>query len=374
MNEQRVRVGVIGAGRFAEECHVPGVQAHPRGEVVALCARNRERAAAMAARLNVRHVYTDYQELLARSDIDAVILATPDALHLPVTLAALEAGKHVLCEKPLAMNADEAHRMVDAAQRSGLVAMVAFTFRYTRALPELRRLLREGVIGRPFQVILQVYWGGIITPGMSLTWREQAVQSAAGIWGDAGSHLFDALSYAVAPAEAVCAQLMIVQRDEGPAQPDTIDSISALARLRLPAIAYNLLPNPAAAAPLADRDLGAVHVTLMATRVAHPRGPVHEMQVVGTKGALGLPLFRGQHEYLSILRPGASSWEELPLPNDAYTDQPLALRRMVAAFIDAVRRGHLNPDQDADFAAGLHAQRALEAGIRSASSCCWESV
>src|SRR5947209_8778580 len=184
MSERRVRVGVVGAGRFAAECHVPGVQAHPRGEVVALCARNRERTAALAARLGVPEVYTDYRELIARPDVDAITVATPDALHRPVAVAALEAGKHVFCEKPLAMNVAEARTMVEVADRSGQVAMVAFTFRYARALQELRRLLRQGAIGTPFHVAMQVHWGGIVAAGAPLTWREQAGESAAGIWAD----------------------------------------------------------------------------------------------------------------------------------------------------------------------------------------------
>src|SRR5579871_4835451 len=95
MSERRVRVGVVGAGTFAEQAHIPGIQVHPQGEVVALCARNRERVAALAARYGVPGVHTDYRELIAQPDIDAVSVATPDVLHAPVALAALEAGKHV---------------------------------------------------------------------------------------------------------------------------------------------------------------------------------------------------------------------------------------------------------------------------------------
>ena len=81
MTEQRVRVGVIGVGTFAEQCHIPGIQAHPQGEVVALCARNRERVQSVAARFGIPDVYADYHDLIARSDIDAITIATPDALH-----------------------------------------------------------------------------------------------------------------------------------------------------------------------------------------------------------------------------------------------------------------------------------------------------
>jgi predicted dehydrogenase len=89
----KARVAVIGAGLFAEQCHIPGIQAHPQAEVVALCARNRERVTAMAARFGVTDVYTNYRELLGRADIDAVTVATPDVLHHEVAIAALHTGK-----------------------------------------------------------------------------------------------------------------------------------------------------------------------------------------------------------------------------------------------------------------------------------------
>jgi len=130
MQGRKVRVGIIGAGDFAEVCHIPGINAHPLGEVVALCARNRERVTALAARCGVPDIHTDYQGLLAREDIDAVTIAGPDALHGPATFAALAAGKHVFCEKPLAMDAAEAERMVEACAQSGRVGMVSYTFRY----------------------------------------------------------------------------------------------------------------------------------------------------------------------------------------------------------------------------------------------------
>lgn len=369
MAERRVRVGVVGAGTFAEECHVPGIKAHPRGEVVALCGRNRERVAAMAARLGVPDVHTDYRELVARPDLDAVTVATPDDLHLPVTLAALQAGKHVFCEKPLAMNAAEARRMTEAAERAGLVAMTAFTFRYSRALMALRQLLREGAIGAPFHVGVQVHWGRLAATRTALTWREGAAQSAAGIWADGGAHLFDAIAYALAPVREVCAQMMIVPHGPGAAQTESIDLATCLARLRLPA-------GGAAGEPsgYADREQGTVHVSMLMSRVDAPEAPSDEMQVLGTHGAARIPLTRGASEWLRLRRADGAAWEAFPLPDDAATGQPLALTRMMGAFVDAVLRGRLDPAQDPGFAAGLHAQLALDAGLRSARENRWVAV
>ena len=368
MSERTVRVGVIGAGGFAETCHIPGIQAHPQGEVVALCARNRDRVRDMADRLGVPDIHTDYQELIARRDIDAVTIATPDVLHLPVAAAALQAGKHVFCEKPLAMNAAEARQMADLADRTGLVAMVAFTFRYTRALPAVRRILREGIVGDPFFVEIRVHWGDIGFPDSSLTWRERSAESAAGVWGDGASHLFDALAFALAPVREVCAQVMILPRPPGRPQPDNVDLATCLARLQLPLTR----PMPPDISGPGSVEPGTVQVTLLTSRVDRPELAGDTMYVVGTDGAVQISLNRGQHERARLLRRG-SEWQDLALPPDALTDQPLALMRMMAAFVDGILRGRLGTD-DPDFRAGLHAQQALDAAILSAHTGQWQPV
>jgi predicted dehydrogenase len=365
MAERRIRVGVIGAGTFAEQCHVPGVQAHPRAEVAALCARNRQRAAAMAARLGVPEVITDYRELLARPDIDAVTIVAPDSLHMEIAVAASQAGKHVLCEKPLAQNAEEARRMTEEAARSGLIAMVAFTFRYMRALPELRRLVREGVIGTPFYAALQVHWGEVIRPGAPIGWRQDLASCSGGVWADGAAHLFDVLAFALAPVQEVCAQMVVVPRPGGSPQPTNVDLATCLARLHL---------EGERTSGYADREPGTVQVSILTSRVDRPHETPDEFQVLGTAGALSMPLTRGQREHLHLLRPGGASWEPLPLPPDALTETPHALTRMMGAFVDAILRGHLDPDHDPGFAAGLHTQLALDAGLRSARNGTWERV
>lgn len=257
--------------------------------------------------------------------------------------------------------------MVEAARASGLVNMVAFTFRYTHALPALRRLIREGEIGTPFYAALQVHWDGIGYPGDALTWREQSEQSAAGIWGDGASHLFDALAFTLAPAEEVCAQMMVVPREGGGAQPDNPDIATCLARLRLPGASDE---GPSS---YADRVLGTVHASILTSRMEYPRANGDTIYVVGTEGALDITLTRGQQERVSLLRKGTRSWEDVPLPEEAWGNRPLACNRMMGAFVEGVLRGGLGPD-DPDFTAGLHAQEALEAGMRSARSGRWERV
>src|ERR1051325_9643169 len=114
--ERKRRLGVIGAGGFAEICHVPGLQSHPRAEVVALCGRRFDHARAMADRLRGPDVHTDYRELCARDDLDGVTITTPNAVHAEQARAAFDNGKHVFCEKPLGMTTEEVVAMLHAAE------------------------------------------------------------------------------------------------------------------------------------------------------------------------------------------------------------------------------------------------------------------
>lgn len=363
---KKLRVAVIGAGLFADQCHLPGLLSHPQCEVVVLCARGQEKAKALAAKYNVPEVISDYHQVLSRDDIDAVTIVTPDNLHCDMAIAAFSAGKHVFCEKPLAMSVDEARKMQEAARKSGLVNMVAFTFRYTRSLQKLRELIHEGFIGRPLNIAMQVYWGDLLA-AKTLTWREQAGPSCAGIWADAGSHLFDALNFLFAPAKEVFAQFVIAPRENGFAQADTIDLANALAKVEIPAELHSRLQasNAQNSKVVASRD---ICVNISASRISRPKSDFHELQVVGTKGILGIPLGRGQKEYMNFLLAGSQHWQSIELPSDAYTDSPLACNRMMQAFVDASLRGHQDLAIDADFEAGLIAQAAIEAGLKSARS------
>lgn len=120
----RVRVGVVGTSWFAETLHPASLASHPEAELTGICGRNRERADSVAAVHNIPHVYTDYRQMIASGVLDAVVVVTPDAMHHPITMAALEAGLHVMCEKAMALNADQARQMYEAAEAAGVVNMV----------------------------------------------------------------------------------------------------------------------------------------------------------------------------------------------------------------------------------------------------------
>ncbi len=101
----RVRVGIIGTTRYAEGAHLRSLLSHPRADVISICGRDRDRAADVAGRHSIPMVFTDYQEMFVAAQLDAVVIVAPDEQHYPMTMDALDAGLHVLCEKPLATTA-----------------------------------------------------------------------------------------------------------------------------------------------------------------------------------------------------------------------------------------------------------------------------
>jgi len=147
--KNKIRIGVIGAGSFSR-IHLEDLQKVDVAEVVAICDTVKENADQKAATFNIPSVYYDYKELLARDDIDAVTLPLPDQVHREVAVAALYAGKHVLCEKPMALNLDDCKAMVKAAKETGKQLMVGQIGRYTPAFVTAKEVLDSGIIGDLF--------------------------------------------------------------------------------------------------------------------------------------------------------------------------------------------------------------------------------
>lgn len=144
----KLRVGIIGSGGIAEGAHAPGYKAIPDDcELVACCDVRPERAEAFAERFDVAHWYTDYRELLTLPELDAVSVCTPPFMHRDATVAALDAGLHVLCEKPMAMNVAEAQDMVTAAERAGKVLTIGHQQRFSPAAQAVKRAVDAGELG-----------------------------------------------------------------------------------------------------------------------------------------------------------------------------------------------------------------------------------
>jgi len=173
----------MGIGRL----HIKGYERSGRARTVAVCDINKERAQDAAQVHNVSHVYTDYRQMLKRADIDAVSVCTPNYLHAEVAVAALEAGKHVICEKPLAMNAAEGQAMVDQARRSKKILMVALNNRFRGDTQTLKRFIKAGELG-------DIYYGKtawLRRSGIPGGWFRVKQQAGGGPLIDLGVHMLD---------------------------------------------------------------------------------------------------------------------------------------------------------------------------------------
>ncbi|MHB9036505.1 MAG: Gfo/Idh/MocA family protein [Armatimonadota bacterium] len=151
----KIRIGLIGCGGIARSCHIPALVAQPDVEVVAVCDIDQDCCKAVAGEFDIPHVFRDYRDLLALKEIAAVDICTPNFVHMAPTIDALEAGKHVLVEKPIARNAKEGQKMVDAARRSAKKLMVAQCFRYRSDCQALKRFIEGGALGEMYYTRVQ---------------------------------------------------------------------------------------------------------------------------------------------------------------------------------------------------------------------------
>jgi len=180
------------AGRFFD------LPVTPR--MAALCGRDAGAVTAAAARLGWASVETDWKRLVSRDDVGLVDICTPGDTHAEIACAALEAGKHVLCEKPLANTVAEAEAMAQAAERaaaSGVRSMVGFTYRRVPAVAFARRLVADGRLGTIRHVRAQYLQDWIVDPQFPLVWRLQRDRAGSGALGDIGAHIIDMAQHVV---------------------------------------------------------------------------------------------------------------------------------------------------------------------------------
>ena len=144
-----VRWGVLGTANIGRVCVIPAIAKSGNGTLRAVASRSLASAEELANKHGIARAYGSYEALLADPSIDAIYIPLPNHLHLPWTLRALAAGKHVLCEKPLALNAVEAGKMVESAQSAGLLLLEAFMYRFHPRSQQIKRLVDEGAIGLP---------------------------------------------------------------------------------------------------------------------------------------------------------------------------------------------------------------------------------
>jgi predicted dehydrogenase len=344
MADRTIRVGLIGAGGNTRLRHFPGLRGIAGVEIVAVCNRRSESTAAVAAEYNIPRTFAQWQDLIASPEIDAVVIGTWPYLHNPITLAALAAGKHVLTEARMSLNAAEAHQMLQAArQHSQLVTQIVPSPFGLKGNALMRRLIAEGYLGELREVQVMSRSAALAEPGSPLSWRQDATLSGYNMLNLGILH--ETLLRWVPPPVRVLAQVHAFV-------PSRIDPASGVLKA---------VGTPDSVQVLAALEGGArasYHIS-----AATPFGQGMRIELFGTRGVLHYDLAQDRIFGLSSNsgRREASMQDlaEIPIPPDLAQGW-----RVEEEFIDAIRLG--KPVELTSFETGVAYMEFTEAVAASA--------
>jgi len=228
--ENPVKIAIIGAGAVSDYHHVPGIRLDPRARLTAACDASQELLDRRRIDWDIETVSTDYEKICADPNVDAVIIATPNWTHKPIALCAAANGKHVMCEKPLGLNATEVREMYHACRDAGVVHMTAFTYRFAPSMRYLGHLVRSGGLGQPRHFRSQRF---LDLPETSWGWRQYKDQAGAGDLFDMTIHRIDFAIDLLGPVRRICGAVARyavrdVTKDGQPCPASEVDDWSSL--------------------------------------------------------------------------------------------------------------------------------------------------
>jgi predicted dehydrogenase len=346
MTHPTLRVGLIGAGANTRSRHIPGLRALPDVEIVAVCNRRPASTAQAAREFGIPRTYDSWEGLVADPDIDAVVIGTWPYLHCPITLAAFQAGKHVLTEARMSMNADEAHEMWTASRRHpGLVAQVVPSPFGLRGHDVVRELLEAGFLGELREVQVVGRTGALADPAAPLSWRQDDALSGLNVLTLGILH--ETLLRWAPPPVRVMAQAHSfigtrIDPESGARRPvGTPDSVQVLSVL--------------------ENDARAVY---QLSGVA-PFGQEMGITLLGSEGALHYDL-QADRLYGGSRRRGASPGTRAELPEIPISPEKARAWAVEADFVASIREG--KPVHLTDFETGVVYMEFTEAVARSARS------
>ena len=324
-----VRWAIVGFGDIARKAVAPAIQAHVGSELVAICRRDPAGLAADADAFEVSGRHTDYATMLAAGGFDAVYVASPVYLHAPHALAAIQRGLHVLVEKPMALNGDEAQSMVEAAVRANATLGVAFYHRFYPINFRVKELVESEAIG----TLIALHGNASSSMDAAtlaqpkMRWRVNRSQSGGGPLADIGSHRLDIFHSLAGPAARVAAFV-----DRRAVEGDVEDTAAVIVQYR-----------------------SGVQATLSSLWTANPaRG---DYEVWGSNGYINVPYARGSE---IVLQSPSGNRETLTIPPGELHDLPL-----IDDFVRAMQTGgapHISgPD-------GVEVQRVIDAAYQSAQT------
>jgi len=207
--KEKIRIGIIGAGRMAY-WHLMAYQRIPAASVVAIAGQRRHNIDRLQKKFSLPRGYSDYREMLAEQNLDAVSVTTPTHTHCPIVIDTLEAGCHVLCEKPMALDMEAAERMIAAEKKAGRILMIGFSQRFYKEFSAIKQLIDQGKLGT---VKMAWYRRGINLPPQK--WYREPDKSS-GVAGELAIHGIDWLRWIInSPVAQVCAELTEHEQYQG---------------------------------------------------------------------------------------------------------------------------------------------------------------
>ncbi|MGV3771548.1 MAG: Gfo/Idh/MocA family protein [Verrucomicrobiales bacterium] len=352
----KIGVAIIGCGGITLQNHLPGLALIPDTEVVALCDADEKVLEKAKQTTGVKVATRDYQEILKRDDVHAVIIATPNFVHAPMAIEAAKQGKHIFCEKPIAMNFPESVEMYRAAEAKKVRHMTAFTYRFVPAMRYMKHLVNAGAIGQPFHFRscrLQD-WGH-----RSIGWRQVAKLAGSGELGDMLSHRIDYAHMLLGGMTRLVANTRRFHEYRS-GQPSDLEDWVAI---------------------ISDFENGSTGV-LESTKVATGRGEsAHSQDYVEVNGNEGTIVFQLENpQQLQVTNRGDRSLRTIPVPQE-YLKWPGSPRDPLAGdplfvfrydqnfeFIDAIRNQR---PCIPSFYDGAMAQGVMDAALQSAAAKSW---
>jgi predicted dehydrogenase len=334
-----LRIGIIGAGDNTRKKHIPGLRALPNVEIVAVCNRRPSSTETVAKDFGIPRTFARWQELIADPQIDAVVIGTWPYLHCPITIAALQAGKHVLCEARMATNAAEAREMLAESQKyPELVAQIVPSPFGLKGDVTMRRLIAEGYLGELREMQVVAMNGALADPSSPLSWRQDAALSGVNMLLLGIVHE-TVIRWVPSPVEVLAqAHAFIAERVDPESSlrraVGTPDSVQVL----------TVLPNGAR---------GTYHFS-----GAVPVGGHSAIALYGTTGSLRYDLL-GDRVY--GVRRGETGYQEIEIPQNE-----IGGWRVEADFVESIREK--KPVRFTDFATGVRYMEFTEAVARSAES------
>jgi predicted dehydrogenase len=347
----KIQIGLIGTSGYANIL-LTTLASCQDAEVAAICGRTRSRADEVAGKYRIPQVFTDYNEMIKHGRLDGIIIAAPDDLHYSMTMAALQAGLHVLCEKPMASTVAQAQQMLEAAEEAGVKHMIEFTWRWMPHYQYLHKLVADGYIGKGYHHHYRFLKGNGRTPDYK--WQFDARRSK-GVLGILGAHIVDLAIWINGDIGSVSAHLAAFMERTDP-EGIAVASASESALL---------------AVEFVDGAQGMIH----ASNVAHTADHDTEIGVAlhGEKGTLAVDWRRAQGGKGIVMvgsRHDQRAFQDLTIP-DGYLQGAEAGDIMAVfqnhlvgprLFVDAILHNYI---PEPSFAQGVKVQQVLDAALES---------